>query len=134
MFGLFNKRENPFEGYPMEDLEGELWIIAGKQLGERWNLVDIDDEFLCGRHLESEDDISFDNSATTVSKRHCKIRKTDERFELEDLGSSNGTFLNKKKVEGTVELYSGDEITLGTNEVTFKFTVTDVSAQDEDDD
>lgn len=132
MLGFFKKRTNPFEGFPMEDLEGELWVIAGKQLGERWSLVDEGDEFLCGRHLESEDDISFDNSAQTISKKHCKIRKTGSCFELEDLGSANGTFLNKKKVEGVVELYSGDEITLGMNEVTFKFTVTDVSAEDED--
>ena len=132
MFGFFKKRTNPFKDTPIEDLEGEIWVIAGKRLGERWNLINSGDEFLVGRHLQTEDDISFDNNATTVSKKHCMFRKTDQGFELEDLGSANGTFLNKKKVEGVVELYSGDEIVLGLNEATIKFTVSDVAAQDED--
>lgn len=125
------KKANPFEGKPVESLEGEIWIIAGKKLGERWTLIDEGDEFLVGRHLEDENDISYENTAQTISKKHCIIRKTGTGFELEDLGSANGTFVNKKKVEGKIELVTGDEIVFGLNESTAKFTVSDVGASSE---
>jgi pSer/pThr/pTyr-binding forkhead associated (FHA) protein len=130
MFNLFNKKkQDPFKDVSLEELEGEFWIISGKMLGEKWNLVDTGDEFLVGRHLESEDDISFDNSVSTISKKHCIFRKTKSGFELEDLQSANGTFVNKKQIEGKILLKSGDEITLGRNEVTFKFTLLKVSSE-----
>ena len=125
---FFKKKSNPFAGKPVENLEGEIWIIAGKKLGERWTLIDSGDEFLVGRHLEDENDISFENTAQTISKKHCILRKTDKGFELEDLESANGTFVNKKRIEGKVELVTGDEIVLGLNESTARFTVSDVGA------
>lgn len=61
-----------------------------------------------GRHPESEiflDDI-------TVSRRHAEIRRTDSTYKIVDMGSLNGTYVNKLRVEET-ELSSGDEIQIG---------------------
>ena len=51
-----------------------------------------------------------------VSKIHCKILRTQKQVTLEDLGSSNGTFVNGERVMTTV-LHDGDILTLGGVEV-----------------
>ena len=49
----------------------------------------------------------------TVSKRHARIRLVDGEFILEDLGSSNGTAINGKRLSGPVKLTNGDRIAFG---------------------
>ena len=53
-------------------------------------------------------------SEATVSRRHARFIQTEQVIEVEDLGSSNFTFLNDKKVEGRVPLKDGDIVRLGT--------------------
>jgi pSer/pThr/pTyr-binding forkhead associated (FHA) protein len=56
-----------------------------------------------------------------VSKIHCRIVRTQKQVTLEDLGSSNGTFVNGERVM-TAVLHDGDNLTLGAVEV-FKVKV-----------
>lgn len=49
----------------------------------------------------------------SVSKQHARLTRTAERFELEDLESSNGTFVNGRRVHGKVEIKPGDLLRLG---------------------
>ncbi len=56
-----------------------------------------------------------------VSKIHCRIVRTQKQVTLEDLGSSNGTFVNGERVMSAV-LHEGDTLTLGAVEV-FKVKV-----------
>ncbi|WP_228556831.1 FHA domain-containing protein [Myxococcus sp. AB025B] len=49
----------------------------------------------------------------SISRRHAQVIRTGDQFLLKDLGSQNGTFLNRVRVTGEVEVMSGDEITLG---------------------
>jgi pSer/pThr/pTyr-binding forkhead associated (FHA) protein len=56
-----------------------------------------------------------------VSKIHCRIVRTQKQVTLEDLGSSNGTFVNGERVM-TAVLHDGDTLTLGAVEV-FKVKV-----------
>ena len=49
-----------------------------------------------------------------VSRKHARITKRDDQLYLEDLGSSNGTFLNENEVRGAMLLHDGDRIRLGT--------------------
>ena len=61
-----------------------------------------------GRHPESDmflDDI-------TVSRRHAEISNEDGSFRIVDMGSLNGTYVNKLRVE-EADLSSGDEIQIG---------------------
>jgi signal transduction histidine kinase len=48
----------------------------------------------------------------TVSRRHAEIRVGEDSVVLADLGSSNGTYVNRKRVENHT-LAPGDEITVG---------------------
>ena len=49
----------------------------------------------------------------TVSGRHCQLTITSTGFELEDLGSTNGTFVNGAPVDGKLLVRRSDKITLG---------------------
>ena len=51
--------------------------------------------------------------AALVSRVHCRFTLThNNQLELEDLGSTNGTLVNGKKVERTA-LSDGDQLTIG---------------------
>jgi ABC-type multidrug transport system ATPase subunit/pSer/pThr/pTyr-binding forkhead associated (FHA) protein len=49
----------------------------------------------------------------TVSARHCRLTRTSDSDFLEDLGSSNGTYVNGVRIVGSVAVRPGDRITLG---------------------
>ncbi len=68
-----------------------------------------------GRHPENRIQI-LDR---VVSKEHCVITKQPKGYNLKDFGSLNGTYVNKKRVEGDVFLSDGDEITLGNTRCMF---------------
>ena len=54
----------------------------------------------------------------TVSRRHAVLRRTDHTFTIEDQGSLNGTFVNRKRVESAT-LEDGDELQIGKYRLTF---------------
>ncbi len=62
-------------------------------------------------------DIVLDN--TTVSRRHATITRKPGSFHLADLGSTNGTFVNGRRVRQPVELHRGDEIKFGSARYAF---------------
>ncbi len=49
----------------------------------------------------------------SVSRRHCQIRRVGEQFFVKDLGSQNGTFVNKQRIATETEAKPGDTIALG---------------------
>jgi pSer/pThr/pTyr-binding forkhead associated (FHA) protein len=51
--------------------------------------------------------------SSQVSRRHCEIFESGGRLTVRDLGSSNGTYVNGKRVLGQQALTTGDELTLG---------------------
>ncbi len=55
-------------------------------------------------------DIQIDNLA--VSGSHARIRKVLSAYLIEDLDSTNGTFVNEKKID-RYELIDGDRVTIG---------------------
>ena len=48
-----------------------------------------------------------------ASARHCQLTQTPEGFLLNDLGSTNGTYVNGVRIAGPIRLTTGDSITLG---------------------
>ena len=52
---------------------------------------------------------------SNVSRKHCRLTLEDGRFLLQDLKSTNGTFVNGVQITGKVEVTRSDEITLGTS-------------------
>ena len=61
------------------------------------------------------------DTETGVSRKHAEIVETVTGYLLSDLSSSNGTFVNGKRVETQHLLRDGDEITLGPSKVKFIF-------------
>lgn len=57
----------------------------------------------------------------TISRKHCKIRRSGNEFFLSDEGSSNGTFVNENNVtKEPVSLASDDVIRLGRTQLKFQ--------------
>lgn len=62
-------------------------------------------------------DVIIDNPS--VSRRHAEIRLGDSGWVVEDLGSSNGTFLRGHRIEGAQSIGLGDEIGFGKFSIVF---------------
>ena len=77
-----------------------------------------------GRAVESEIVIT----SKRVSREHARLRREGWRVILEDLGSTNGTFLNEERVLASVELHDSDRIKIG--DVTFVFHDPDITTRD----
>lgn len=50
--------------------------------------------------------------AALVSRLHCQLTATDDSVQVKDLGSTNGTFVNGKRVNAA-ELKEGDKLSIG---------------------
>ncbi len=74
------------------------------------------EEFLVGRGSDCDYSVRDIN----VSRHHCMIRIRPEEITLVDLGSSNGTYVNRNRVISQVALQSGDEIRLGDLRLIFE--------------
>lgn len=49
----------------------------------------------------------------SISRRHTQFKRVGEQFFVKDLGSQNGTFVNKQRISGEVEVKPGDSIAMG---------------------
>jgi pSer/pThr/pTyr-binding forkhead associated (FHA) protein len=100
---------------PQGELEaGQALLVVqrGPNAGSKF-LVD-KDATTVGRHPES--DIFLDD--VTVSRRHAEFHRQGHRFIVRDVGSLNGTYVNRQRVDET-ELASGDELQIGKFKLTF---------------
>ncbi|MBA3429965.1 MAG: FHA domain-containing protein [Actinobacteria bacterium] len=98
-----------------DDLEGGRGVIIVKRGPNAGSKFFVDEEGVAlGRHPES--DIFLDD--ITVSRRHVEIRRESEGFWLKDVGSLNGTYINRERVEDA-QLRSGDEIQVGKFKLIF---------------
>lgn len=100
---------------PQSELEaGQALLVVqrGPNAGSRF-LID-KDITTAGRHPES--DIFLDD--VTVSRRHAEFRRKGGRFHIHDIGSLNGSYVNRQRVD-TTELANGDELQIGKFKLTF---------------
>jgi len=89
-----------------------LLVQRGANAGSRF-LIDKEITTV-GRHPES--DIFLDD--VTVSRKHADLRREGERFFVHDVGSLNGTYVNRQRVDDT-ELAPGDELQIGKFKLIF---------------
>lgn len=54
----------------------------------------------------------------TVSRRHAEFLRSDDQFVVRDVGSLNGTYVNRDRVEEAI-LRAGDEVQIGKYRLTF---------------
>src|SRR4051795_414213 len=83
-----------------------LVVKRGPNAGSRF-LLD-KDVTTVGRHPES--DIFLDD--VTVSRRHAEFQRSGDGFVVRDVGSLNGTYLNRERIEDA-PLTGGDEVQIG---------------------
>ena len=55
--------------------------------------------------------------APLVSRLHCQVTATDDTLQVKDLGSTNGTFVNGKRIKAA-QLREGDRLSVGRLELT----------------
>lgn len=67
------------------------------------------DEVTLGRLPECEIQLQ----SNMVSRRHARVIRDGQEFVLEDLGSGNGTYVNGKRIEGSIRLKHDDRVKLG---------------------
>lgn len=72
-----------------------------------------------GRHADSN--IFLDD--VTVSLRHAEFRQEDGNFQIVDVGSFDGTYVNRELVD-TAPLVNGDQIQMGKFRLVFLTTAT----------
>lgn len=89
-----------------------LVVLRGPNTGARF-LLD-DDEVTSGRHPDS--DIFLDD--VTVSRKHAVFTRSGGSFVVRDVGSLNGTYVNRDLVE-EVALTTGDEVQIGKFRLVF---------------
>src|SRR5687768_12354927 len=98
-----------------EELEGGRGVLIVKRGPNAGSKFFLDTDVTgIGRHPDS--DIFLDD--ITVSRKHAEIRRVADGFELHDVGSLNGTYTNKERVE-TAELRTGDEVQVGKFKLVF---------------
>ena len=84
-----------------------LQVVNGRNPGTTLKLID--GVTVLGRH----DECAIRIKSSLVSRRHCQLSEAGGRLMIKDLSSSNGTFVNGKKIEGQQVLKVGDELTVG---------------------
>ncbi|MCC2592863.1 zinc-ribbon and FHA domain-containing protein [Tessaracoccus sp. OS52] len=108
-----------------DDLEAVRGLSGGDALliinrggsGSSRILID-SDVTTVGRHPQS--DVFLDD--ITVSRHHAKFIRTGGDLFIEDLGSLNGTYVNRKLVEERTQLKQGDEIQIGKYRATISLS------------
>ena len=92
----------------------KLRVISGEGEG---NEVPLNGDFIVGRGETGPGNLSGD---AEISRRHARFTRSDEgHVVVEDLGSTNGTYVNGRRVSAPTVLANGDEIKLGQTVVRF---------------
>jgi serine/threonine-protein kinase len=73
--------------------------------------IDLDDELVIGRQTAGDGNLAGDPE---ISRRHARIYRAGRAWAIEDLGSSNGTFVNGLRIGGPQLLNPGDKVQVGT--------------------
>jgi len=89
-----------------------LIVQRGPGAGSRY-LLDTD-AVSAGRHPQS--DIFLDD--ITVSRRHAEFRREGATFRVSDVGSLNGTYVNRDRIDDAL-LQNGDEVRIGKFRLVF---------------
>jgi serine phosphatase RsbU (regulator of sigma subunit) len=105
-----------------------LNVVLGKEQGREYKLAE--EKTLLGRGRECG--IVIDDVA--ASRRHAQIVLEDDRYSIEDLKSTNRTFVNGKGVAGKQRLADNDSIRIGETQFVFRFAAPAALATEEVDD
>jgi pSer/pThr/pTyr-binding forkhead associated (FHA) protein len=107
------QQEQPVSGLESLPAGAALLVVKrGPNAGSRFLLDQVTTS--AGRHPES--DIFLDD--VTVSRRHAEFRRDGDEYVVVDVGSLNGTYVNREPVD-TAVLANGDEVQIGKFRLVF---------------
>jgi hypothetical protein len=105
------------EDGPLDEIaaEGPALVVrsGGGRAGEHFSPQG--DRTTIGR--SPDNDVFLDD--VTVSRKHAVLVQSGGEFRIEDLGSLNGTFVNRRRIESATRLESGDEVQIGKYRLSF---------------
>jgi pSer/pThr/pTyr-binding forkhead associated (FHA) protein len=95
-----------------------LEVTSGNAVG---TVIDIDDQLLIGRSADGVGRLADD---IEISRRHARIFRTDGgRYAVEDLVSTNGTYVNGRRIADVTTLEVGDWMDIGTTTLVVRICV-----------
>jgi pSer/pThr/pTyr-binding forkhead associated (FHA) protein len=103
--------EFPFPHDELQPGQGLLLVKHGPNAGSTFLIEDVK---TAGRNPES--DVFLDD--ITVSRKHAEFRRQPDGWYVHDLGSLNGTYVNRERVEST-KLATRDEVQIGKFRLVF---------------
>lgn len=111
-----NQKFEQNEVFPQKNTYYSAWLIqkSGPELGEKFPIYW--DEITIGRGRENTITVQ-DNS---LSDKHIKIKKVNDRYLIFDLATDTGSLLNDKKLLRPKELFDWDEIKIGKTMFIFR--------------
>lgn len=106
---------NPADAAAVDALPpGHALLVVQRGPGSGSRFLLNTDVVNAGRHPDSE--IFLDD--VTVSRRHAEFRRQGTVFSVSDVGSLNGTYVNRDRID-RVELHDGDEVQIGKYRLVF---------------
>lgn len=123
---LVSQRQSPAPLSSGKEVHALLVIERGSSAGKQFSLSDEDANI--GRWdaeggVFPDVDLDSDDPEAKVSRRHARISRRDGQYAIEDLGSTNGTFVNRGKRLAPGKrhpLQDGDEIIVGKTFLRFR--------------
>jgi FHA domain-containing protein/zinc ribbon protein len=113
----FTPEEMADEDGPLEEIatDGPALVVrsGGGRAGEYFTPQG--DRTTIGRSPDC--DIFLDD--VTVSRKHAVLTEQDGAYVIEDQGSLNGTFVNRRRIEAATRLQTGDEVQIGKYRLSF---------------
>lgn len=104
--------EFPFPADELEPGQALLLVKHGPNAGSTFLIES--DATTAGRSPDS--DVFLDD--VTVSRKHAEVRRHEDGFYVHDLGSLNGTYVNRERVDVT-KLATHDEVQIGKFKLVF---------------
>ena len=113
----YTPEEIAVEDGPLDEIaaEGPALVVrsGGGRTGEHF--IPSSERTTIGR----SPDCDFFLDDVTVSRKHAVLVRGDDGFRIEDQGSLNGTFVNRRRIEAPTRLESGDEVQIGKYRMSF---------------
>lgn len=112
-------KENPGTNKNSVSLKPLSALLVWEDQGERKEKSLGDSEVTIGR--EPKNSIPVDDKE--ASRFHCSIKPDDDSYVIQDLKSTNGTFVNGVKISDSQTLKNGDILKIGISEFTFEVQI-----------